>query len=66
MLQALFGLLGRAALDAEDDVARALVLHGLDDPVPVQHAFTARATDRCSRYLATFGGRMFVGDVLGV
>jgi len=35
MRQALGGLCRRAALDGEDDVARALAAHDLDDPFPV-------------------------------
>ena len=54
VFQASGGLLGCAAFDAEDNVSRAFVLDGFDDPVPVQDAFTTGATDGRACYLAAF------------
>ena len=66
MLQALSCLLGCPTFDTEDNVSRAFVLNGLDDPIPVQDAFTTGATHGRTGHLAALVVRLFDRDVLGV
>ena len=66
MLQALGGLIGRAAFHAEDDVQGALVLDGLDDPIPVQHSLAAPTAHRRSCHFAAFRVRVLIGYILSV
>ena len=56
VVQAALGLIHRAALDAEDDVARCLAADG-DDLAPVDHAVAAGAADRRAGHLAALAGR---------
>ena len=65
MPEAALCLLHRPALDAENDVAisPAADLHRAG---PIDHAFTAGATDRCAGYLPPLVFRLLDRNVLGV
>ena len=65
MLDAAGGLLDRAALDAEDDVARGRPAD-LDHLGPIDHAVAAGAADRRAGHLAALGVGLRDRDVLGV
>jgi len=66
MFQALGCLVRSTAFNAKDDVAWASVFDGLYDPVPVQHALAASATDGYARNFAAFRSGMLDRNVLGM
>src|ERR1019366_6213306 len=66
MLDGALGLLDRAALHGEHDVARALLADDLDNFLPVDHPIPAGAADGRAGDLAALGAALLDGDVLGV